>query len=104
MVVHGHTNAQGFVANYDYRAPDTKPIITVIGDSMVEGLMVPYAETLTGRLQATIGDKAEAIAIAQSGSPLSQYVAVSELDELCLRTGQRRRPRKLFAGVISAAA
>ena len=94
VVVHGRINAQGFVANYDYRAPDTKPIIAVIGDSMVEALMVPYAETLTGRLQATIGDKAEAIAIAQSGSPLSQYVAYAA--HACAAY----RPQRLVVAVV----
>jgi hypothetical protein len=74
-VVHGRTNAQGFVADYDYSTSVSKPTLAVIGDSFVEALMVPFAESLTGRLQAMLGDRAQAIAIAQAGSPFSQYVA-----------------------------
>jgi hypothetical protein len=75
VVVNGRTNAQGFVSAYDYDGTDPRPLVAVIGDSMVEALMVPFAETLTGRLQAMLGDRGRAYGIAQSGSPLSQYVA-----------------------------
>lgn len=74
-VVNGRTNAQGFVADYDYRPAPGKPTLAVIGDSMVEALMVPYAKALPGLLQARLGDRAQVVSIAQSGSPLSQYVA-----------------------------
>jgi hypothetical protein len=75
VVVHGRTNAQGFVADYDYAPAPTKPTVAVIGDSMVEALMVPFAQALPGRLQTMLGDTAQVVAIAQSGSPMSQYVA-----------------------------
>jgi hypothetical protein len=47
----------------------------VVGDSFIEALQVPFAESLTGRLQAALGNRGRAYAFAQSGSPLSQYVA-----------------------------
>jgi hypothetical protein len=75
VVVHGRTNAQGFVADYDYAPAPGKPTVAVIGDSMVEALMVPFAQAMPGRLQAMLGDTAQVVAIAQSGSPMSQYVA-----------------------------
>jgi len=75
LVVHGKTNAQGFVSDYDYDRNAATPAVAVIGDSMVEALMVPFAETLTARLQTAFAGKARAYAIAQSGAPLSQYVA-----------------------------
>ena len=78
VVVHGRTNAQGFVADYDYNANATTPLVAVVGDSYVEALMVPFAESLTGRLQAMLGHNGRAYAFAQSGSPLSQYVAYAQ--------------------------
>ncbi len=79
VVVHGRTNAQGFVADYDYDANATTPLVAVVGDSYVEALMVPFAESLTGRLQVMLAaHNARAYAFAQSGSPLSQYVAYAQ--------------------------
>jgi hypothetical protein len=74
-VIHGRSNAQGFLADYDYAAGDTPPLVAVAGDSYVEALRVPFAETLTGRLQTMLGKNGRAYAFAQSGVPLSQYVA-----------------------------
>jgi hypothetical protein len=74
-VVRGRSNAQGFLANYDYDASDHRPLIAVVGDSYMESLPVPFAESLTGRLQTMLGERARAYVFAQSGSPLSQYVA-----------------------------
>jgi hypothetical protein len=74
-VVRGRSNAQGFLADYDYDRVATTPLIAVAGDSFVEALRVPFSETLTGRLQAMLGTRGRAYAFAQSGSPLSQYVA-----------------------------
>jgi hypothetical protein len=74
-VIRGRTNAQGFVADYDYDAAATSPLVAVAGDSYVEGLRVPFRETVTGRLQAMLGNSGRAYAFAQSGVPLSQYVA-----------------------------
>jgi len=77
-VVHGRTNAQGFVADYDYDRTATTPLVAVIGDSFVEALQVPFAESVTGRLQAALGTAGRAYAFAQAGSALSQYIAYIE--------------------------
>ena len=74
-VVRGRSNAQGFLADYDYDRAAAPPLVAVVGDSYVEALRVPFAATLTGRLQAALGTRGRAYAFAQSGSPLSQYVA-----------------------------
>jgi hypothetical protein len=74
-VVRGRSNAQGFLADYDYDRAAATPLVAVAGDSFIEALRVPFAETLTGRLQAALGTRGRAYAFAQSGSPLSQYVA-----------------------------
>jgi hypothetical protein len=77
-VIHGRSNAQGFLANYDYVPNDTPPLVAVAGDSYVEALRVPFAETLTGRLQNILGKNGRAYAFAQSGVPLTQYVAYAQ--------------------------
>jgi len=74
-VVRGRSNAQGFLADYDYTVVDPRPLVAVIGDSYIEALRVPFAQSLTGRLQAALGERGRAYAFAQSGAPLSQYVA-----------------------------
>ena len=74
-VVRGRSNAQGFLADYDYDRTATTPLVAVAGDSFVEALNVAFAETLAGRLQAALGPRGRVYAFAQSGSPLSQYVA-----------------------------
>jgi hypothetical protein len=74
-VVRGRSNAQGFLADYDYDAAAATPLLAVVGDSFVEALRVPFAASLTGRLQAMMGKRGRAYAFAQSGSPLSKYVA-----------------------------
>jgi hypothetical protein len=74
-VVRGRSNAQGFLADYDYMAADPRPLVAVIGDSYIEALRVAFAQSLTGRLQAALGERGRAYAFAQSGAALSQYVA-----------------------------
>jgi hypothetical protein len=78
VVNNGRSNAQGFLADYDYDATASTPVIAVAGDSYIESLRVPFAQTLNGRLQAAMGDRGRAYAFAQSGSPLSQYVAYAQ--------------------------
>jgi SGNH hydrolase-like domain, acetyltransferase AlgX len=75
VVSRGRTNTQGFVADYDYDASATTPLVAVVGDSFVEALMMPFSDTLTGRLQAVLGSHGRAYAFAQQGAPLTQYVA-----------------------------
>jgi hypothetical protein len=75
VVIRGSSNAQGFLADYDYDPAARTPLIGVVGDSMIETLYVPFAESVTGRLQAMLGTRGRAYAFAQSGAPLSQYVA-----------------------------
>lgn len=75
IVAHGHTNAQGFVADYDYDATAKTPLVAVVGDSFIEAMAVPFRESVTGKLQLALGQRGRAYSFAQSGAPLSQYVA-----------------------------
>src|SRR5436305_1303346 len=72
-VVHGRVNNAGFVNEQDYLR-DGLPLIAVIGDSFIEAQMVPYAESLQGRLAAALKDKFRVYSFAGSGAPLSQYL------------------------------
>lgn len=78
QVNHGRSNAQGFLADYDYAAAATTPLVAVAGDSYVEALRVQFPDTVTGRLQAMLGKSGRAYAFAQSGVPLTQYVAYAK--------------------------
>ena len=64
-------NNAGFVNNQDYVAADGL-LTAVVGDSYVEAAMVPFADTLHGRLAAR--SDAPVYSFAASGAPLSQYV------------------------------
>ncbi|MCG3114603.1 MAG: hypothetical protein LLH30_02880 [Candidatus Manganitrophus sp. SA1] len=75
LVNHGRTNNAGFVNDQDYDAKDPRPLLAVIGDSYVEALMLPYPETLQGRVQKFLGGQGRVYSFAASGAPLSQYLA-----------------------------
>jgi len=72
-VVHGRVNNAGFVNDQDY-VRDGPPLIAVIGDSFIEAQMVPYAESVQGRLAAALKEKFRVYSFAGSGAPLSQYL------------------------------
>src|SRR5437763_13866614 len=72
-VVHGRVNNAGFVNDQDY-VREGPPLIAVIGDSFIEAQMVPYAESLQGRLAAALKETFRVYSFAGSGAPLSQYL------------------------------
>src|SRR5215470_12895144 len=72
-VVHGRVNNAGFVNDQDY-VRDGPPLIAVVGDSFIEAQMVPYAETLQGRLATALAGKFRVYSFAASGAPLSQFL------------------------------
>jgi hypothetical protein len=70
----GHVNNAGFVNDQDYRKEDASPLLAVIGDSYIEALMVPYAETVHGRLAKAREGRLRVYSFGASGAPLSQYL------------------------------
>jgi hypothetical protein len=72
-VVRGRVNNAGYVNDQDY-AREGQPLIAIIGDSFIEAQMVPYAETMQGRLAAALAGKFRVYSVAASGAPLSQYL------------------------------
>jgi hypothetical protein len=69
-----HVNNAGYVNDQSYEIDDPRPLLAVVGDSYVEAAMVPYAETLHGRLAAISGPDRRVYSFAASGAPLSQYL------------------------------
>ena len=53
---------------------DARPLCVVVGDSYVEASMVPYAETLHGRLAKRSAPQTRVYSLGASGAPLSQYL------------------------------
>jgi len=37
-----------FIASVDYNATATTPLVAVVGDSLIQALQVPFAESLAG--------------------------------------------------------
>lgn len=74
IVARRHVNNDGFLNDQDYDPEDSRPLMAVIGDSYVEALMVPYDETIYGRLSQDAGDQKRVYSFGGSGAPLSQYL------------------------------
>ena len=70
----GHVNNAGFVNDQDYRKDDPLPLLAVVGNSMIEASMVPYPDTVQGRLAKAFDGKARVYSFAAAGAPLSQYL------------------------------
>ena len=63
-------NNYGFVNNYDYNNNLQTPLLSIIGDSYVEALMVPFKQTISGLLQNETSKK-RVYSFAASGAGLS---------------------------------
>jgi len=69
------TNNYGFINDHDYARALTTPLLAVIGDSFVEAVMVPFAQTGVARLADSVGAAGRVYGFGTSGSSLSQYLA-----------------------------
>jgi hypothetical protein len=75
LVNKGRTNNYGFINDQDYDSTARTPLLAVVGDSYVEAQMVPFRETLQGRLARCVGGQGRVYSFGVSGAPLSQYLA-----------------------------
>lgn len=75
IVNHVRTNNYGFINDHDYDPTLTTPLLAVIGDSFVEAVMVPFAQTGVARLSDAVGTAGRVYGFGTSGSSLSQYLA-----------------------------
>jgi hypothetical protein len=69
-----HVNNDGFVNDRDYDASAKTPLLAVIGDSFIEAGMVPFRDTVGGRLAKDAGDRGRVYTFAASGAGLTQYL------------------------------
>ncbi len=73
-----HVNNEGFVNDQDYKTEGPRPLLAVVGDSYIEAAMVPYRETVQGRLAGKVGTNGRVYSFAASGAGLSQYLVWAE--------------------------
>jgi hypothetical protein len=78
-------NNAGWVNDQDYGKDSALPLLAVVGDSYIEAAMVPYRETVYGRLADALQGRMRVYSFGASGAPLSQYLiwarhAVREYD------------------------
>lgn len=73
-----HVNNVGFVNDQDYSPEGPRPLLAVVGDSYIEAGMVPYRETVQGRLADAMGTRARVYSFAASGAGLTQYLVWAE--------------------------
>jgi len=90
----GWINAAGFVNDQEYVEASAQPLLAVVGDSFIEAAMVPYAETLQGRLAADVAGRGRVYSFAASGAPLSQYLVWAEFAR------ERYAPSALVVSVV----
>src|SRR5262249_38159509 len=76
-VVRGRVNNAGWVNDQDYARDAATPLIAVVGDSYIEAQMVPYAETMQGRLAAALQGCARVYSFAAAGAPLSEFAILA---------------------------
>ena len=94
MANRGHVNNAGFVNDQDYRKDDPTPLIAVVGDSFIEAAMVPFGETLHGRLAAKLAGDFRVYSFAASAAPLSQYVVWARHAAPKPHIGSAEQPRQ----------
>jgi hypothetical protein len=74
----GRINNYGFVNEQDYvKHAEAGPIV-VIGDSYVEAMMVPYEQTIQGRLSRLLAPNRLVYSLGISGAQLADYLAFTE--------------------------
>lgn len=74
----GRINNYGFVNDQDYALHTADGPVVVIGDSYVEAMMVPYDETVQGRLSQLLKPKRLVYSLGISGAQLADYLAFAQ--------------------------
>ncbi len=79
------SNNYGFRSGFDYVEKDPRPLVAVIGDSMVEAPMTPFEDTLFACLARGVEKQARVYGFARSGAPFSQYLVYAEFAKRTFR-------------------
>lgn len=95
VVNHVHVNNDGFVNDQDYDPNATTPLLAIVGDSYIEAGMVPFTETVGGRLQADLRSRARVYTFAASGAGLTQYLVWADFAR------RRYRPDAFIINIIA---
>lgn len=74
IVNKGRINNYGFVNDHDYTRHASNGPIVVIGDSYVEAMMVPYKQTIQGRLAEILPGDRQVYSVGVSGAQLADYL------------------------------
>lgn len=88
----GKINNYGFVNDIDYENNVSSPLLAVIGDSYIEAFLVPFSETIHGRLSRLTTNRVYSFGV--SGSPLSQYLGY------CRNIRDQFKPNGLIINVV----
>ncbi len=72
------TNNYGFVNDQDYVTDSPSPLLALIGDSYVEALMVPFSDTVAGRLARSTAQTERVYSFGTASSALSSYLAYAQ--------------------------
>ncbi len=72
------TNNYGFVNDQDYITTSSSPLLALIGDSYVEALMVPFSDTVAGRLATQTSPTERVYSFGTSSSALGNYLAYAD--------------------------
>jgi hypothetical protein len=78
MVNSGRINNYGFINVQDYTKHDERGPLIIIGDSYVEAKMVPYQQTIQGRLATLLENQRKVYSMGISGAQLAQYLAFAQ--------------------------
>jgi hypothetical protein len=74
LVNRGRINNDGWINNQDYQRGGSPPVLAIIGDSYIAAAMVPYAQTVQGRIAEELNGELRIYSFAAPGAPLSQYL------------------------------
>lgn len=72
-------NNAGYLSDYDYTPAPQVPVLGVVGDSFVEALQVPNADTFHGLLGSAMQGSASVYAVGQSGASLADYLGYARM-------------------------
>ena len=78
LINKGRTNNLGFVNDQDYDSTAHTPLLAVIGDSYIEAPMVPFPETMHGRLARCVDGHGRVYSFGASGAPMSEYLGEAD--------------------------